>query len=116
LSKDRDKNDFIILIKQKIKNQYANINIDELSFEKSSERRKIKKILLLFNIETILESKKSHIRFPFDRYKTENWDIEHINPQNPFDKIEHYVEWCLDTLEYLTGETLTYEELQKSSQ
>lgn len=93
ISKNRDKNDFVLQIKRKIKKQYTNINVDELSFEKSSEKRNIKKILLLFNIETILESKKSHVRFPFDRYKTENWDIEHINPQNPFDKIEHYIEW-----------------------
>ena len=114
LSKNRDKSDFILQIKKKIKNEYANINVDELSFDKNSEKRIIKKILLLFNIETILKSQKSHIRFPFDRYKTENWDIEHINPQTPFDKIEYYVEWCLDTLEYLTGETLTFDKLQKS--
>lgn len=111
-SKGKDKLLFIENIKKKIENQFSNTNIDELSYENNSEKAFIKKTLLLFNIETILKSKKSHIRFPFDRYKTENWDIEHINPQNPFDKIECYKDWCLDTLEYITGENIEEEKLQ----
>lgn len=111
-SKGKDKLSFIEDIRKKIERHFSTINIDELSYEKNSEKALIKKTLLLFNIETILQSKKSHIRFPFDRYKTEAWDIEHINPQNPFDKIECYKEWCLDTLEYLTGENIAAEKVQ----
>lgn len=41
----------------------------------------IRKLLLLFNIQTLLATKEADVRFPFDRYKNENWDIEHIQSQ-----------------------------------
>lgn len=115
LSEKKDKTTFIKDIKLEIKKQFKNVDLDALSFDKNADKKIIKKILLLFNIETILQSQKSYLRFPFDKYKTENWDIEHINPQNPFDKIEHYVVWCMDTMEYLTGETLNYDDLLKDN-
>ena len=111
-SKGKDKQSFVNEIKKKIEKQFSSTIIDELSYEKNSDKPHIKKTLLLLNIETILQSKKSHIRFPFDRYKTEAWDIEHINPQNPFDKIEYYTDWCADTLEYIIGENLNMDKLQ----
>jgi uncharacterized protein with ParB-like and HNH nuclease domain len=115
LSENKSKNDFITLIKQEIKDKTSKINIDELNFERAKDKRNIKRILLLFNIETILQSQKSYIRFPFEKYKTENWDIEHINPQTPFDKLELYKDWCLDIVTYITGKKLTIEELLISS-
>ncbi|EHD2267432.1 DUF262 domain-containing protein [Vibrio cholerae] len=41
----------------------------------------IKKVLLLFNIQTLLATKEADVRFPFDRYKKERWNIEHIQSQ-----------------------------------
>jgi len=38
----------------------------------------IKSTLLLFNIASIIENKRSIVRFRFDYFKKENWDIEHI--------------------------------------
>lgn len=35
----------------------------------------------MFNINTIIENKESNLRFQFDRYKKQNWDIEHIRSQ-----------------------------------
>jgi len=44
------------------------------------------KILLLFNIETLVEFKKENARFPFHLYKKEKISsLEHIHPQNPDD-------------------------------
>ena len=40
---------------------------------------------MLFNIKTIVTSQKAEVRFPFDKYKKEKWDIEHVNSQT--DKI-----------------------------
>lgn len=40
---------------------------------------RIKNILLLHNILTMLSNKNETSRFPFDRFKKENWDIEHIH-------------------------------------
>ena len=116
IAKNKNKDVFIDEIKIKIKSQFKNVEIDQLSFDKSKDKRVIKKVLLLHNIETILKSKKSHVRFPFDKYKTENWDIEHINPQNPFDKIEFYKDWCIDLLEYITGSKLKIEDLDSSKE
>jgi len=45
------------------------------------------KVLLLFNILTLIKSsKESYIKFSFDLYNQERWSIEHINPQT--DKLE----------------------------
>ncbi|QHI28611.1 DUF262 domain-containing protein [Acinetobacter haemolyticus] len=64
----------------------------------------IRKVLLLSNIETLLSTKDTDIRFPFDRYKSENWDIEHIRSQTD-KKIEgkSRLDWSEDILEYFTN-------------
>ena len=43
-----------------------------------SRAPKIKGALLLFNVATLLRNKGSNLRFPFDLYKKQSWDIEHI--------------------------------------
>lgn len=40
---------------------------------------KLRSVLLLFNIATLLENERSNLRFPFDSFKREKWDIEHIS-------------------------------------
>ena len=64
----------------------------------------VKSVLLLFNIQTILDNAKSNIRFPFDRFKTEKWDIEHIRSQTT--KRVHgnqRKDWAYDILQFFTG-------------
>lgn len=39
---------------------------------------KVRSLLLLFNLATLLENPRSNIRFQFDSFKQESWDIEHI--------------------------------------
>jgi hypothetical protein len=65
---------------------------------------RIKTVLLLFNIQTILSNEKSNMRFPFNLYKNEDWDIEHVRSQT--DKSitgNDRKEWAKDMLEYFTG-------------
>lgn len=50
-----------------------------LSYSTGEERRAIRKVLLLFNVLTVLQSESSEGRFPFDLYKSQGWDIEHIH-------------------------------------
>ena len=38
----------------------------------------IRSLLLLFNLATLLDNKRSNIRFQFDSFKREEWDIEHV--------------------------------------
>src|ERR1022692_2327066 len=46
--------------------------------EYGTDSNKIRRFLLLFNIATLLQNESSNLRFPFDSYKKENWDIEHV--------------------------------------
>lgn len=68
----------------------------------------IKRVLLLFNIQTLLATKEADIRFPFDRYKRENWDIEHIRSQT--DTVptgSSRIAWLEDMLGYFQHAKLT---------
>ena len=53
--------------------------IDGLDYARSGRHKdKIRAILLLFNIATLLGNPTSTLRFPFDRFNLQPWDIEHI--------------------------------------
>lgn len=51
--------------------------VSELDYEQ--DRRRILSTLLLFNIATLVLADKSNLRFPFDHFKRERWDIEHVH-------------------------------------
>ncbi len=98
-SLDKTKTAFKLHLKEKIKAK-VKCQIDDLSYGD----KLIKTVLLLFNIQTILENPKSNMRFPFNSYENENWDIEHLRSQT--DKTisgKQRVLWSKDILEYLTG-------------
>jgi len=99
-SQEKTKTSFKNWLREEICKQ-VNYQIDDLSYG----RKEIKRILLLFNIETILSTENADIRFPFFRYKYEDWDIEHIRSQT--DKQiagSKRLDWLVDVLEYFTGE------------
>lgn len=67
----------LIMDKFMLKKQYLTTSdIDGLEY--GSEF--VSKVLLLFNVETCKNTQS--LRFDFSHYKQENWDVEHINPQN----------------------------------
>lgn len=76
-SKNKNKDDFRNSLDKKIKKLYDKVDIENLEYGDKN----IKKILLWFNIKTLLNNKVSNARFQFDRYKNKNWDIEHIRSQ-----------------------------------
>ena len=43
----------------------------------------VRSVLLLYNIAMLVNANNTYERFPFELYKDEIWDIEHINPQTP---------------------------------
>lgn len=53
----------------------ATCYFDELGYNKGPVRN----VLLLHNIQTMLNNENETNRFPFDRYKKEKWDVEHIH-------------------------------------
>lgn len=64
-------------------------DIDELEY--GSEY--VRKVLLLFNVECCRKGK--NLRFPFDKYKKEKWDVEHIDSQNAatLEKYDERMQW-----------------------
>lgn len=72
------KQDFKKFLDDKIKEKVKDCtNLKELEYGNNNDL--IKKILLLHNIQTLLNNKNETTRFPFNRYKKEDWDIEHIH-------------------------------------
>lgn len=87
-------------LKNLIQKKLSHIQLEELDYG----NRDVKMVLLLFNIQTIISTVEADMRFPFDKYKSQNWDIEHINSQT--DKTINPVSrksWALDLLEFYTG-------------
>lgn len=74
--KFKSKTEFKAFLKDEIR-QKVKFDINNLNY--GDER--IKTVLLLFNIQTILSNEKSNMRFPFNLYKNEDWDIEHVRSQ-----------------------------------
>ena len=70
------KKDFRELLDEIIKNDLKNVNLESLQY--GDKNKRVKKVLLLYNILTMLNNKKDNAYFPFDSYKNEKWDIEHI--------------------------------------
>lgn len=87
LSKDKTKSDFKKFLDEDIKNSIKiGKNYADLSYENTEDQKKIKKLLLLFNVESVRKSGEHSQRFPFDKYKNgENgkviWSLEHIHAQ-----------------------------------
>ena len=64
---------------------------------------------MLFNILTIVNTKEAEMRFPFSSYKTENWDIEHINSQTDKEpkNLKEWKDWAEDLLLLFNSNTIT---------
>lgn len=76
----------ILHIKEQGNNNLIALNkerLEDLFYEDNSVKRELlRKILLLHNIQTILANDNELSRFPFEKYKKENWDIEHIHAKS----------------------------------
>lgn len=87
LSKDKTKPDFKKSLNDYIKNSIKiGKNYADLSYENTEDQKKIKKLLLLFNIESVRKSGEHSQWFPFDKYKNGKdgsviWSLEHIHAQ-----------------------------------
>lgn len=92
------------LKKDSIKSVISNKDIESLSYEESSDRKKIKQALVLFNVLSVLQCKESNLKFSFNEYYNGKWDIEHVRSQTPKDASGQDREnWIKCTLKYFTG-------------
>ena len=72
---------------------FSDINdIDDFSYQDKDGFSKIRKTLLLFNV---LTCDKFGQKFPFNLYRDNSYDVEHVNSQtdNPIERIEEKEEW-----------------------
>ncbi|AUV17064.1 MULTISPECIES: DUF262 domain-containing protein [Aeromonas] len=75
-------------------------HMDRLSYDRKVSHVRIRALLLLFNLATLLQDGRSNLRFQFDSFKTQCWDIEHIRsvsddrPGRP-DTQKTWLEHCL---------------------
>jgi hypothetical protein len=75
------KSEFDKFLDDKIR-EHINIkdaDLEELSYEKHTDKEKLLKILLLMNVETTSQSGQ---RFSFSRHIEQEWSLEHIHAQN----------------------------------
>ena len=73
-SKDLTKTEFRDLLDETIKDDLSKVSLDTLQYGDKN----VKKVLLLYNILTMLNNENDNSYFPFDIYKRDSWDIEHI--------------------------------------
>lgn len=85
--------------------------IDVLQYGSNSTA--IRSVLLLFNVATLLDNRRSNIRFQFDSFKKEEWDIEHVRSIAEDLPGRHHarVDWLTHALGYLRTQD-TEQELQ----
>ena len=98
--------DRIKLILKNIK--YYNENNKCNIYYDNKTRDNIRKLLLLYNIEYMLKNNNSYSKFPFDLFKKQKWDIEHIEPKTPQseDELEQYIKSILEN-EYVKNKLNT---------
>lgn len=73
-SSSQTKTEFRDFLDIQIKIDLKNVSLDNIQYGD----KKVKNILLLYNILTMLNNPKDNSYFPFELYKNERWDIEHI--------------------------------------
>ncbi len=88
------------------------------ALEYGPHRVKIKSVLLLFNLATLLQNCRSNIRFQFDSFKSGQWDIEHVRsvssdkPEKPSDRVA----WFGHVLGYLKSHKTQNSEEQEEQE
>lgn len=56
-------------------------NLKTLSYEQKKEYEQIKRLLTLFNVESVRTVKNSEDKYPFNAHKKQGWTLEHIHAQ-----------------------------------
>lgn len=108
------KKEFKAAIIEKIKNQYFSqvktspfeiFKLDQITNDLGDVtfhiKNQVKNVLLLYNIAMLINANNTYERFPFELYKDETWDIEHINPQTPKEASEDEQKAWLESYRHL---------------
>ena len=100
--KTENNTDFYLKLKKKALSEFSEIEIKDLSYV--DDHKKIKDILVLFNILSILSCEKDNMRFSFKNFYKDSWDIEHVRSQTPKGHDgEDKIDWITCNIEYFSG-------------
>lgn len=104
-SKSRTKTEFKKYLDSSIKESLRGVNLDELQY---GDDKKVRTVLLLYNIQTMLNNEKDNSLFPFDIFKKGKWDIEHITSvkDNAPDSRQQKENWLADAKEFIGDKAL----------
>lgn len=75
-------------LKKKCRDSIVSEDEDSMNLRYDMHRDKVFNLLLLFNIATLNANPKEKNRFSFASLHQDEWDVEHISPQNPKDNNE----------------------------
>ena len=93
------KSSFREWLQNQVKEKFNPDTIDELEYGKDNS--KIERLLLLFNVLSAIETKNNQkLRFPFYRYSSQSWSLEHINAQHSDDPMKdpnNIIRWINET-------------------
>ena len=78
---DKSKTEFKQYLNESIK-ESIRFKKDYSDLDYEHDYNEIKKLLLLFNVESVRQIDDKKRRFPFGRHKKENWSLEHIHAQH----------------------------------
>lgn len=85
----------------------------QLSYDSGSSKQSLFSVLFLFNIATLLANPKTNMRFQFDRFRKESWDIEHIHSvasEMPESKERQKI-WLESVVNYINNEVEVSDEI-----
>ena len=93
-----------------VKDRISTINYDD-------NYNQIKDTLLLFNILTSLDCEKESVRFSFNDFYNEGWDVEHVRSQTDKGLAgADRVDWILTNLGYFSGIPFPFEKRMNKTQ
>lgn len=113
-SKDISKSEFLKHLDDYIRESIdIQNNYGSLSYEKTNEHEQISRLLLLFNVVSVMQNGERTQWFPFDKFKYDEkgkvvWSLEHIHAQQSegLKTQEEWRKWLelhLDSIERMSG-------------
>ena len=75
----KKKDEVSVYLDSEIKEEIKEVILGELTYQSKDTTHHV---LLLFNVLSVMNVKDESLRFPFDKYKSSSWSLEHIHAQN----------------------------------
>ena len=96
---EKTKSEFKCYLDDLIKTKYKSKQLLDMDYSDDETRN----ILLLYNILTMLQNNNEGSYFPFDIYKLNKWNIEHITPRKDISSVPPNVreQWSKDVKYYI---------------